>query len=85
MFLKSGPLMPQQPDHLDIAVGLSFEPPAGSDPVQVTANVELQQIRGRIAGTASLLRLNTREPDSHGIKPVDKSLYEIAPGFSGPT
>ena len=66
----------QQPDHLDIAVGLGFQPSAGPDPVEVTVNVELQQIAGRIARAASLLRLNTSEPRGRKIKPINKSLDE---------
>ena len=32
--------VPQQPDHLDIAVGLGLQPAAGPDPVQITVNIE---------------------------------------------
>ena len=38
--------MPQQPDHLDVAMGLSFEATAGSHTVQVAVDVKLQQIGG---------------------------------------
>lgn len=39
--------VPQQPDDLDVAMGLCHQPPAGSHPVDVAVHVELQQI-GRI-------------------------------------
>jgi hypothetical protein len=34
----------QQPDHLDVAMGLRFQTTTGSDAVQVTVDVEFQQI-----------------------------------------
>ena len=59
--LEVGLQMPQQPDHLDVAVGLGFKPPAGSDPIEVAVDVELEQIGGRVAGPPGLLRPNTTE------------------------
>src|ERR1700757_1353733 len=38
----------QQPDHLDIAVGLGLQPAARSHSVQVAVDVKLQQIPRRI-------------------------------------
>src|SRR3954463_14420526 len=35
--------MPQQPDHLDVAVALRLQPPARAHPVQVTVDVERQE------------------------------------------
>src|SRR5208337_422179 len=42
--LEVGLQVSQQPDHLDVAVGLGFEAAARSDPVQVTMYIELQKI-----------------------------------------
>jgi hypothetical protein len=66
--------VPQQPDRLDIAVGLRLQASAGPNPVEIT--VELEQISRRIAGAPSLLRLNTTEPCGREIKPIDKRLDE---------
>src|SRR5258707_9326840 len=44
--------MPQQPDHLDVAMGLGFKPSAGAHPVQVTVDVQLQQVGRRITRPA---------------------------------
>jgi hypothetical protein len=74
--LEVGLQVPQQPDHLNVAVGLGFEPPAGPDPVEVTVDVELQQVSRRIAGPPGLLRPNTSEACGREIKPIDKSLDE---------
>src|SRR6516164_2323997 len=40
--------VPQQPDHLNVAVGFGLQPTARPHAVQVAVDVELQQIRGRI-------------------------------------
>ena len=53
--------VPQQPDHLDIAVGLAFQPSAGPDPIEVAVDVEFQQISGRVTWAPGLLRLNPTE------------------------
>ena len=57
-------------------MGLGLQPAAGSDPVQVTTDTELQQISWCIAGAASILRLNTSEPRHGEIQPFDKGLDE---------
>jgi hypothetical protein len=49
--LEVGLQVPQQPTHLDIAMGLSFQPSAGADPVQVTAEAcdrEIKPINERV-------------------------------------
>jgi hypothetical protein len=46
------------------------------DPVEVTVDVELQQVTGRIAGPPGLLRPNTTEARGREIKPIDKSFDE---------
>jgi hypothetical protein len=72
--LEVGLQVPQQPDHLDIAVRLGFKLAAGSDPAEVTIYIELEQIGGCIPGTASLLRRDTGKPRRGEIKPVDEHL-----------
>ena len=74
--LEVGLQVPQQPDHLDVAMGLGFEPPTGPDPVKVTVDVELQQITGGIARAARRLRRDTGEPRRCKVKPVNKGVDE---------
>src|SRR6516162_1456211 len=50
--------VPQQPDHLDIAVGLGLQPTARPHPVQVAVDVKLQQIPRRIGRAARHLLRN---------------------------
>src|SRR3954462_13794389 len=50
--------MPQQPDYLDVAMGLGFQAPAGSNVVQIAVDVELQQIGRIVARPAGPLRSN---------------------------
>ncbi len=45
----------QQPNDFDVAMGLGFQTATGSDAVQITVDVELQQIGGRIARPAGSL------------------------------
>jgi hypothetical protein len=66
----------QQPNHLDIAVGLGLQPTARPHPVQVAVNVELQQIGGRIARAACHLRLDMDKRRCRKIQPIDKSIDE---------
>ena len=68
--------VPQQPDHLDIAVGFGLQPATRPYPVQVAVNVKLQQIRGRITRAASHLRLNTAKRRCRKIQPIDKGIDE---------
>ena len=74
--LEVGLQVPQQPDHLDVAMGLGFEPPTGPDPVKVTVDVELQQITGGIVRAARRLRRDTGEPRRCKVKPVNKGVDE---------
>jgi hypothetical protein len=47
---------PQEPDQLDVAVRLLFQPPAGAEAVEVAVEVEPQQVAGVIARAAGLRR-----------------------------
>src|SRR4029077_20780993 len=66
--------VPQQPDHLDIAVGFALQPTTRPHPVQIAVNVELQQIRRRIARPPCHLRPNTPNRCRLKIQPIDKSI-----------
>jgi hypothetical protein len=68
--------VPQQPDHLDIAMGLRLQPPAGSHPVDVAVHVELQKIGRIITRTAGFLRRHTHEAGGVKVKAIDKGLDE---------
>ena len=66
--------MPQQPDHLDIAVGFALQPTARSHSVQVAVDVELQQIRRRIGRATRHLRRNAAEPRRREVQPIYKGV-----------
>src|SRR3954447_20099724 len=68
--------MAEQPDHLDIAVGLSFQAAARAGTVQITVDVELQQISRRVARTTRRLRNRADKPKRREVQPVDKGFDE---------
>jgi len=68
--------VPQQPDHLDVAVCLGFQPAARAYPVQVTVDVELEQISGRIARPARRLCFDPDEPGGCKVQPVHERVDE---------
>ena len=68
--------MPQQPDHLDVAMGLRLQPAAGAHSVQVAVNVELQQIARRIAGAAGVFGFDIDKAQHCEIEPVYKGVDE---------
>src|SRR3954451_14056019 len=74
--LKVGLQMPQQPDHLDIAVGLASKAAAGASTVQIAVDVELQQVRRSITRTARRLRNRADKPKRREVQSVDKRLDE---------
>jgi transposase len=74
--LEVGLQVPQQPDHLDVAAGLGFQPPAGAHPVQVAVDVELQQVGRRIPRPARRLRLDPDEPGRREGPPVHERIDE---------
>src|SRR5215469_11312247 len=76
--------VPQQPDHLDIAVGFRLQPSARSHPVQVAVDVKLQQISRRICRAARHLRRNTAKPRGREISPSTKASMKRT-GLSEPT
>src|SRR3954470_11966684 len=68
--------MAEQPDHLDIAVGLGFQAAAGTSAVQITVDVQLQQVGGCVARAACRLRNRADKPERREVQPVDKCLDE---------
>src|SRR3954447_11663364 len=63
--LEVGLQMAEKPDHLDSAVGLGFQAAAGAGAVQITVDVELQQISRRVARTARRLRNRADKPQRY--------------------
>lgn len=68
--------VPQQPDHLHIAVGLCLQSPARPHPVDVAVDVELQKIDRIITRTADLLRGHPHKPCGSKIEAVHGGLDE---------
>jgi len=68
--------VPQQPDHLDVAVSFGLQPAARSHAVQVAVDVKLQQIPRRICRAARHLRRNAAKPRCREIQPVNKGIDE---------
>jgi len=57
-------------------MGLSFQPSTGADPVQVTVDIEFQQISGRVTWASGLFRLNPAEACDREIKPINERVDE---------
>ena len=80
--LEVGSQATQQPDHFQIARGLRLEPPAGAHPIDVSINVELQQIGRIVARPAGVLRLNAPETGFLQITLINERLNETHRIFS---
>src|SRR5262249_1073343 len=65
----------EKPDHLEIATGLTLQPPARLYPIEIAVDVELEQGRGMIGGPARYFRHNAFEPELAQIKRIDKRIY----------
>ena len=63
-------------------MAFGFQPSARANPVEIAVDVELQQITGRVAGPARLLRRDTRKPGGREIEPVHEGVDE-ADGIVG--
>ena len=66
----------QQPDHLQVAVGLRLQPTAGPHPVQIPVDVQLQQVGGIVPRAPCLFRLRAFEPGPSQVETVDESVDE---------
>ena len=74
--LEVGSQATQQPHHFQIARGLRLEPPAGAHPIDVSINVELQQIGRIVARPARVLRLNAPETRCLQVTLINEHLNE---------
>lgn len=63
----------EKPDHLEIATGLTLQPPARLHPIEIAVDVELEQGRGMIRGPARYFRHNAFEPELAQIKRIDRA------------
>src|SRR6266699_5759075 len=64
----------REPHHLDVAPGLTLEPAARLNPIEVAVDVELQQHRRMIRRPAGCLRIDPVEPKLGQIKFLDKDV-----------
>src|SRR4029077_6381181 len=64
----------EKPDHLEIATGLTLQPPARLHPIEIAVDVELEQGRGMIRGPARYFRHNAFEPELAQIKRIDERI-----------
>jgi hypothetical protein len=80
--LEVGSQATQQPDHLQIACGLRLEPPAGAHPIDVSINVELQQIGRIVARSTRVFRLNAPETGFLQVTLINERLNETHGIFS---
>src|SRR5512132_1373827 len=81
MVLKSG-RKPRSSQIFQIACGLRLEPPAGAHPIDVSINVELQQIGGIVARSARVFRLNAPETRFLQVTLINERLNEAHRIFS---
>jgi hypothetical protein len=65
---------PQKPDDLDVAMAFGLQPPARSHAVEITVDVQLQQIARRVARPAGRLRLDPTEPGLDEIETVNEGI-----------
>src|ERR1700694_1908696 len=67
---------PQQPDDFNVTIAFGLKPAARPHPVEIAVDIELQEIAGRVAGTARRLRLDPLETGGLQIKPIDEGVDE---------
>jgi len=67
---------PQQPHDLDVAVAFGFQPAARPHPVEISVDVELEQIARRVARPAGRLCLDAREARLDEIEAIDDGIDE---------
>ena len=63
-----------EPHHLDVAPGLTLEPAARLNPIEIAVDVELQQHRRMIRRPAGRLGIDPAEPKLGQIELVDKDV-----------
>jgi hypothetical protein len=68
--------VPQQPDHLDVAMRLELQPTARTHTAQVAVDVELQEIYRDVTRSRCRLRLNAGKTRRSKIQPINKCINE---------
>ena len=74
--LEVGAKLTQQPDHLQVAVRLDLQAPAGPNTGEIPVDVELQQIRRIVARAALVVGPNALEPRLLEIEAIDEGINE---------
>ena len=64
----------RQPHHLNVAPGLTLQPAARLDPIEIAVDVELQQYRRMIRRPAGYLGIDPVEPKLRQIEFLDKDV-----------
>jgi hypothetical protein len=64
----------RQPNQLDVALALPFQPTARLHPIEVAVDVNLQQRRRMVGRPSCRLRLNTAKAQAGQIKRIDKNI-----------
>src|SRR6185437_6923218 len=70
--LMVGDAAAEEPQHLDVAGSLTFEPPTRLHPVKVAVDVELQENRGMIGWPPGRRGLDTVKPELGKIERIDE-------------
>ena len=65
---------PQEPQQLEIAPGLTLQPPARLDAIEIAIDVELQQNRRVKGGPPRRCGLDTVEPEAGEIERIDERI-----------
>src|SRR5271166_3022076 len=74
---------PQQPHQLHIAPALAFQTARGSNLLQISVQIQLQQISRIVSWTPRLLRLRLHKSQLLYIQPVDESVNHPTKMFVG--
>ena len=64
----------REPHHLNVAPGLTLEPAARLNAVEIAVDVQLQQHRGMIGRPAGCLRIDPAESELGKIEPTNKDV-----------
>src|SRR5580692_10261289 len=68
----------QQPHQFDVSSALRLQPPRGTDLLQITVEIEFQQIARIIARPPSLSRLGALKSQTRHVQPIDKCIDDPA-------
>ena len=73
----------EQPDDLEMAVGLAFESSAGSNGVDISVEVEAEEIAGMAGRSAAGFRFDVRKAEVFEVQAVDLGIEESDRIFFG--